>query len=395
MDTDEESNTPATRVKIGVEVKVAALEERVRELEDMVESSDGLLRQLVRWVTSQGEALVSNVRDVEEISEFLGMIPQRIQLFDGIVSKNVHCRRYPEPVDKTPSPSGSPPPQGQDIETPNLASTSASASEAATAPAFHSALAPTLPSGSAPPHDRAPSPLPVGNVDIPLNAPPLVGPEMERERTGHGATASAPATDISPGVLLIPPTPQNSQEAATYGVVSLVPTANNGGNERLADADVVAGAVVMPDPNLADKNAVAEVVVGAGNDVSSGADQLPHRTTDLQPTGAEETGQPPSADLAFADRLRDADRTLEAPPIVGSEVQSGPQIDLAAELRTPRQPSPGCSTPVPRSRSRLSPIPPQHLRRSPRLSPSPEPPAKRKLPGDVELGGSGKRAKRS
>ena len=76
MDMDEESNTPATRVKIGVEVKVAALEERVRELEDMVESSDGLLRQLVRWVHSQGEALMSNVWDVKHISEYLEVIPQ-------------------------------------------------------------------------------------------------------------------------------------------------------------------------------------------------------------------------------------------------------------------------------------------------------------------------------
>jgi hypothetical protein len=387
MDTDEDANTPAGRVKIGVEVKVAALEERVRELEDMVESSDGLLRQLVRWVNSQGEALLSNVRDVEHISEYLGMIPQQIQLFDGIVSKNVHCRRYPEPVDKTPSPTRSPPPQGTDIETPNIASASATAGEAAPAQ--------SLTPASAPPQDRGPAVSSVGNVDIPSNTSALVVPEMENETTGHGPTASAPATDIAPGVVLIPPTPQNSQEAESYGMFSLVPTTNNGGNEPRADADVVAGAVITPDANLVDTNAVADTVVRADNDVRSGDDQLPRRNADVQTIDAEQSVHPRSADLAVADRPRDADRTLEAPQIVDSEVEPGPQIDLAAELRTPQEPSPGRSTPVPCSRSRLSPILPEHLRRSPRLSPSPEPSAKRKLPGDVEVGDSGKCAKRA
>jgi hypothetical protein len=390
MDTDGDANTRAGRVKIGVEVKVAALEERVRELEDMVESSDGLLRQLVRWINSQGEALMSNVRDVEHISEYLGVIPQRIQLFDGIVSKNVHCRRYPEPINKTPTPPGSPPPQGQDIETPNLASALATASQAAPAQALPSASAPALPFASAQPHDRRPAPFPVGNVDIASNAPALVVPEMENETTGHGATTSAPATDMAPGVVLIPPTPQNSQEAKAYGQVSLVSSPNNRGKgdaQPLADADVVAGAAIMPNPNLVDANAVADSVVRADKDVRSGDDQLPHRNTDGQTTGADESVR--SADLA------DADRTLDNPRIAGSEVQPGPRLDLAAELRTPRQPSPGASSPIPRSRSRLSPIPPEHLRRSPRLSPSPEPSAKRKLPGDVEIGGSGKHAKRS
>jgi hypothetical protein len=115
------------------------------------------------------------------------------------------------------------------------------------------------------------------------------------------------------------------------------------------------------------------------------------------------------AESGVSQKLSDRGDDDEAP----GDTPTNPDADLgdsrlgdkdpASHLQPPPPQSPGhLASPRLRSRTRRSPVPPEELRRSPRLhspSPGPQRPSpsilKRSLPEDLEEGGSNKRAKQS
>jgi hypothetical protein len=244
-DTDADASHNTCCPKVSPIAHVAALETRIEELEDLFKGMSGLLNQVVKWVTTQGQAGETMANNVEEMREYLGVVPQQILLFNGVRSCTIYRVIRTPPRDADPTPSS----PHHIVETLALASNSAAATAPAIPPTSTTAmpmagleegLAIGLPSGSPPPlATRGASATPPS-----LWTPTICAP-AEGETT-EVPTGSAPALDSMPGVMLIPPTPQTSQDTATYAPVPLVPSITQaaGNNEEIPGAADIPMAVV-------------------------------------------------------------------------------------------------------------------------------------------------------
>ena len=192
-----------------------------------------------------------------------------------------------------------------------------------------------------------------------------------------------PGGPSAPGVVLIPPMPQTSQEVAAYGAVPLVsiPHPQDTGDEN-TDAD--ADADIQMTTNGTD-------ATGENEGISSDAAGSVRATTNIllalfcTPADAARTQQasPPS-------QLMPSPSPTKALPVTHSHSCSHLLPIPPEGLRqSPRLfPSPGLSSPFPCScsHSHLSPIPPEDFCQSPRLSLSPGPSSKRTLLAGAEEG---------
>jgi hypothetical protein len=189
-------------------------------------------------------------------------------------------------------------------------------------------------------HQRSPS-APPGS--------PLTDLENDDDEVLAAATVSAtsPASAPTPHLVLTPPTPQTSQEIAAHGPLPPV-----------SAAQIPSLATREPSENLEE--------VHADDGRAEGEADIESKTATAEAGAgakADMPGCPPQAHLL--------------PPCPATPTRSSP---------SPRS----------RSRSRLSPIPPDQLRRSPRVhSSSPVPPLKRTLPVDGAVAGSSKRARKA
>src|ERR1700724_3848781 len=115
---DEVADTPADiiaaaadhearRSKVSADIRVAALEKRVEELEDLYESTSGLLSHLMKWANTHGNAAALMANDLQNVKEYLGVVPQQIRMFDGINHRTVFRVNRANPPDPDPTPSGS------------------------------------------------------------------------------------------------------------------------------------------------------------------------------------------------------------------------------------------------------------------------------------------------
>lgn len=339
----------ATEHMADLEGLVLILQDRIKKLEKLVTTQHKTVKkqgervgELEDFVTTQHETILKQSEQLELTMEYVGVVPQRIQLYDGVNLRNV--RQMISRGD-------------------GFMSVSPLASRAASPPASSPA-----------------SPSAINKVDEVQMPPPP--PRQAREGSVQGGgnghpkeqdSATAPASQ--PGVVLIPPTPQTSQEAAAYAAVPLVPvriesTASEpkAGEEATGVARAVADAEAHP----------AEVAPSAAQGQDGG-----NRTR--ADDGETVVGKDWPAAMAMA-----------VVAATANVIRTPPQ-DL---LLPPAPPSPIDSPHSPRSRSRsrtrLSPVPPQDLRRSPRHHPGSPGPSKRSLSEDeVEQAGKGKRAKRA
>jgi uncharacterized coiled-coil protein SlyX len=328
-------------------MRVASEEQRIAELEEKIEELEATVESLRETVETQQEAFERLVRDWLQVTEHLGLEPH---------SHALHSSYRTSTTDKGTEGAGCQP-----------ASASAPISASASS-------RPGCAEVDNPPESAE-------SVTVPVD----VGPSAATT-TVVGEPVPSSAT---PGVILIPPTPQTSQEVAAYEKVPLV----NPAGDRVLDT---VGDGVRETPGDGVQELPREVRLGDQVEARADAD-------------------------ADGDRVRDAGGFEPSLPADAKAAESEPAAQIFQPVQLLAPPSNAePSSPVPRSRSRsrarLSPIPIDQLRRSPRLrslspgmvsspltstpnSPTPMPrspaqfAAKRALAEDSENDSSSKRAR--
>ena len=432
----EPQETKGDNINLADDSEAYKLRRRIEELEFLVERLENKLIQFTGYVEDHAHALDAQRRDIEETKEYLGFVPQRVELWDGLEIQQVEHigerQRYVGTryiggrrcIDR-PKPTTMGVPMGHEGMS---ASASASGVLAASArwpgqvvrppvsrptyvaPQTGQALlagtssATETASASASAYQSLPAAQPGDGQDAPISSQAgFIIPEDvggEEGRAGQPDPVTAPRAGNAPIVRLIPPTPQTSQEAAEYPQVGLLAEKSHPEPEArtTADAEHDADAERVPDT---DKN-----TIGRGGDDTRNVEVdsvVRSGPIDAIAEIAEgELGLLETASVTRNDDTTSSGETSRNADAADSTSRPG-DSDPASHLQPPPPQSPThLASPRPRSRSRRSPVPPEELRRSPRLhSPSPGPQAlspgtlKRSLPEDSREGGSSKRAKQS
>ena len=463
-------------IEVATDTKLVSLQHRILELEGLVERLENRLIQCTGYIENHAETLETYGRDIEDVREYLGIIPQKIELFDGIrvrVVEHLHQRpryvpsKYPvgltrqgdKEVDTGGYTSG---PGGTKIVALTGAVSASAPGPTNSGRGVGEAEPIAVGSASAPPFTSASGsrsvlvsastirPQPLADSGLCLGPPALPQTiETVGAAAGRVEPVTAPRSTDTPAVMLIPATPQTAQEAANYAAIQLLADrAQHGaevhegtGREDMENAGQILGDVVLEEgghgmatgensgsqvPRHADvpleADADAIPIIGEANsehqegavgghpavipDVERSAEAITADGTrigggrevnhlgELEGPGGQGTSLPDDTNTV-TDTSPDADADIATPRLE--------MMDHYSHLRPPRPQSPGSSpSPRPRSRSRSrhSPIPPEQLRRSPRLhslSPVPQAssprPLKRALPDEGEEIGGNKRAK--
>lgn len=329
----------------------------------LIERLQNWVEQLARYLRFQGETLESQCDDVQEMREYLGIVPQRVMVWDGMQEELVYDVRKPQVAVDGPSQdtasgwhSGGHPRRGetQSFSAPPKISAQ---TEQVSAQDHPSALALIDPSASASLQQSVLASL-LTEFSMNHQADPSPGQLPATIHEGGdlvlAETVAGAASASSPNVFLIPPTLQTSQAAAAYALVSLVPMQTHSDPGSTQNADIAD----------ADADAQSAISVTIQDDHSNN----PVNTVDNSVPHAE----------ALPDHSN-----------ANADTPKSPASDTSPSHLLPPPPPR-----TPHSCSHCSPVPLEQLHQSPRLrSTSPAGSSKRALPSDFEAGVSSKRAK--
>ena len=237
----------ARRSKVSADIRVAALEKRVEELEDLYESTSGLLSHLMKWANTHGNAAALMANDLQNVKEYLGVVPQQIRMFDGINHRTVFR------VNRANTPDPDPIPSGSRHDSNVIEVSSESEAEAGTTSASALPQPPASAISRQPPASALPPPWAMSRRPPASANPAPSGTALPIQTASATAESAAPPADETtqagesvvapPGVVLIPPTPQTSQDAAAYAAVPLVPM-DIVASDEVMNADCVSGVEV-------------------------------------------------------------------------------------------------------------------------------------------------------